>query len=153
LEVWWTNDPTSLDLGVGGTSATIGCLKTGYNYVYVTAANNCGTSLTRQIPINVTSGGGGGGVCCPWPQIVISPNPTPEWVEITFTNQEELEAYYGSEKMNYKVIISDMSGAEKYNGVINKNGLKINLKHAQKGMKIVRVFGKDFEHTSRLLLE
>lgn len=84
---------------------------------------------------------------------MIGPNPTPDWVEITFTNQGELEAYYGSEKINYKVLITDMSGSEKYRGVINKNGLKINLKHAQKGMKIVRVYGKDFEYTSRLLLE
>lgn len=57
---WWTNDPTSLDVNPGGTSAVVECLKTGYNYVYVKAANSCGTSLTRQIPIDVPSGGGGG---------------------------------------------------------------------------------------------
>jgi hypothetical protein len=146
---WSTNDASALGLSCNDNMCVVECLKAGYNYVYLSASNSCGQSLARQIPFDVT-GGGGGGVCCPWPQIVIGPNPTTDWVDITFTNQDELEAYYGSGKMNYKVLITNMAGAEKYHGVINKNGLKINLKHANEGIYLVKVYGKDFEHTSRL---
>lgn len=147
---WSTNDPSSLGLTCNDDICVVECLKAGYNYVYVSATNSCGQGLARQIPFDVTNGGGGGGVCCPHPQIVIGPNPTTDWVDITFTNQEELESYYGKEKMNFKVIITDMTGDSKYHGVINKNGLKVNLKHADEGIYLVKVYGKDFEHTSRL---
>jgi hypothetical protein len=150
---WWTNDPTSLGLAPGGNVCVVECLKTGYNYVYVTGTNSCGEGIYRQIPIDVTSGGGGGGICCPHPQIVINPNPSSEQINITFSNKEELEEYYGDSDMIYHIVITDMTGHSKYRGTLNKNGLKVNLKHAKEGIYLVKVYNKDGESTSRLIIE
>jgi hypothetical protein len=150
---WWTNDPTSLDLAPGGNVCVVECLKAGYNYVYVTGTNSCGEGIYHQIPIDVTSGGGGGGICCPHPQIVINPNPTADWVNITFSNKEELEEYYEDSDMVYHVVITDMTGHSKYRGTLNKNGLKVNLKQAKEGIYLVKVYNKDGESTSRLIID
>jgi len=68
---WWTNNSSALGLIPGDGVCVIECLAIGYNYVYVTSSNTCGTSPYRLIPVDVTSEGGGG-----QQYLTLSPNPS-----------------------------------------------------------------------------
>ena len=106
----------------------------------------------KYVTISGTSGGGG---CpgCPAPQIVISPNPTDGEVSVTFSDAEEMELYLEEMDQPIQVRVSSLLGNSIYQGVMNKNGLKINLKHADRGIYIVEVWNKDFQEQHQLILE
>ena len=153
-------------------SATITPTTTGAHTIYAQVHNECSFSyVSAQVCVE------GSGYSCrgftdpddpcadadpngppylpddPNPQIVLNPNPSNGEFDITFLNVEELLSYYSEEHVVYQTLITDISGNEKYRGTINKNGLRLNVKHLPKGIYVVKVYNNDSETFSRLVLE
>ena len=100
---------------------------------------------------NDPSCGGSGGP--PSPLLVINPNPSGGEFNLLFSNVSELESHYGKGEVNYRVLITDLSGNEKYRGAINGNGLCVNLKHARPGLYSVKIWNRQSEKSALLLVE
>lgn len=141
-------------------SASITPTTTGQHNIYVRAYNNCGFSYLQSIQVCVKGNGyscggsgGGGDPGGPHPYIVINPNPVQDNLEITFNNVEEIEEYFGATNKTYQVEIVDLNGESCIHGSLNKNGLRINVKHLDPGLYIVNVSDKDHNYQYRLLKE
>ena len=128
---WWTNNSFALDLNPGYGNCSVECQQIGYNYVYVTSSNVCGTSPSRQIPINVTSGGGGGQL---GPLLMYSPNPVSNELVVSLSS-DDVKAQGVIEKGgNYEVILYDSRQKAVYQGVLDKGTLRIDMSDLPKGI-------------------
>ena len=128
---WWTNNSFALDLNPGYGNCSVECQQVGYNFVYVTSSNVCGTSPSRQIPINVKSGGGGGQL---GPLLMYSPNPVSNELVVSLSS-DDVKAQGVIEKGgNYEVILYDSWQKPVYQGVLDKGTLRIDMSNLPKGI-------------------
>ena len=116
--------------------------------------NPCGSSswLTEYFNLYFSiygCNGGGGGIGF----ATLAPNPSDGEFDIVVSGEEEIAALFEASQDPFRVSVTDLYSEEVYRGVLNKNGLKINLKHAKRGVYIVRIYSKDYEQQLRLILE
>lgn len=118
----------------------------------VRAQNSCGYSSYYTIygtsnPNYGGCGGGGDG-----PLVVLYPNPNEGEFNIRFSDVGQIEEYFNTTGSALRVTVSRMTGEVIYRGVINKKGLKVDLKNPSKGIYNVLVEGVDFNETATLLI-
>lgn len=142
---WWTNNAAALNLNVGYGNCSVECLQAGYNFIYVTSSNACGTSLVRQIPISVTSGGCQNPPCNP---MFVSPNPSSSYFEVSLdlTREEYTKGYdvklYDSNQMN---LVYQTTSTEPI--------IRIETLSLKKGMYILQMTTYKQVITDRVLIE
>jgi len=140
---WWTNNSSALDLNIGSGNCSVECQQTGYNYVYVTSSNVCGTSFARQIPINVTSGGGGGGQ-----MLNVMPNPSSSYIDIELPFN--LEKGKG-EKV--EVTIFNDQSFPVYSKTYAQSSFTINTQTLPEGLYYLKVVYKENLYTQQILIK
>ena len=146
------SDPTP-----GSPYNSVAVSLTNYNndrYIRVRQANDCGAGnwLTKYFylyrDINGCDGGGGIGFAS------LAPNPTSNGeVIIHVDDTEEVSEYFDAQKEPFRVTITSLFSKQVYQGVLNKKGLKVNLKSAEPGIYVVRVFNKRYDQQMRLIIE
>lgn len=117
-------------------------------YVQVSRKNACGNGGAKSKYVTVNSGGGGGII-----QMVVSPNPTREQVNISVSSQDGLEKYFEDSANELQVSIVSISGKEVYRGSMNTNGVNIDLTQLPKGLYVVSVKGNGVEEQSLLAVD
>ena len=84
---------------------------------------------------------------------MVTPNPAQSQIEITFEDSEEMISYFETKSEVLEVEISNLLSEKKYKGVINKNGMTIDVSKIPTGLYIVKVTGKSYHETARLIIE
>ena len=146
----FTKDPNRLRVDMTTTSST--ALNQSYTFS-IAATNQCGAGSASFVTFQTKSSsqgcGGGKGTF----SFLVSPNPTSDQVNITFEDTEDMASYFVDVKQPLKVEIINPIAEIKYRGVINKNGLTVDLSKMEPGLYLVRVTGKDYKQTARLIIE
>ena len=146
----FTKDPNRLRVDMTTTSST--ALNQSYTFS-IAATNQCGAGSASFVTFQTKSSsqgcGGGKGTF----SFLVSPNPTSDQVNVIFEDTEDMVSYFEEVKQPLKVEIINPIAELKYRGVINKNGLTIDLSKMEPGLYLVRVTGKDYEQTARLIIE
>lgn len=125
------------------------------NYTFsIAPTNQCGTGSAAFISFQTKSssqlcGGGKGGTFA----FMVTPNPAQSQIEITFEDSEEMISYFETKSEVLEVEISNLLSEKKYKGVINKNGMTIDVSKIPTGLYIVKVTGKSYHETARLIIE
>ena len=138
---WWTNNSSALDLNPGYGVCVVECLAIGYNYVYVTSSNTCGTSPYRLIPVDVTSEGGGGQQF-----LDLSPNPSNGVfnIEIKDLDNSKLD-------QRIEIVIYDSYQNKVFQSTFYGESTTIDLTNQQKGFYYLHLF-YDQKHVQRTLI-
>lgn len=149
--VTFTDDANRLRVDMTTSPAT----QTNQYYTFSMAPENaCGTSAAAFVTFQTKSssqlcGGGKGGTFT----FMVSPNPAQSEIEITFEDSQEMISYFETKSEVLKVEISNHLSEKKYKGIINKNGISIDVTKIPSGLYIVRVTGKAYDQTARLIIE
>ncbi|WP_425389819.1 T9SS type A sorting domain-containing protein [Ekhidna sp.] len=152
----WSIQGASLLSGQGTESVFVKIpnhFGTRYLTFSVRAQNSCGYSSYNSLYGTSNSNYGGCGDGGGGPMLLMYPNPSSGEFDLNFSNPDEMEDYVRVTNTTVQVTISDLMGEKVFHGVINKNGLHVNLKNSKKGMYLVTLSGKGLEEKATLIIE
>jgi pregnancy-associated plasma protein-A/type IX secretion system substrate protein/PKD domain-containing protein len=135
----------------------------GYNYVQMWVRENAWSGYVQVSRKNVCGNSGAASMYvttdpdCGGPiELIVSPNPATDEVSIEFANPTELDNYLANIDASNRTInieIVSIEAEKKFNGVIGKDGLKLNLKDFKRGIYIIKVNNGEVKSEARFLLE
>ena len=138
---WRTNRNSGLNLNPGYGVCVVECLAIGYNYVYVTSSNTCGTSSYSLIPVDVTSEGGGGQQF-----LSLSPNPSNGVFDIEIKDLDNSKL-----DQMIEIVIYDSYQNKVFQSTFYDESITIDLSHKQKGFYYLHLF-YDQKHVQQTLI-
>ncbi len=148
---WYTYNHHTI-VSYNGTGNITANIKTGNTvhgtYISVRAQNNCGNApnwtdaLLYQQAAGCSGGGGGGCLEC---SFNMSPNPTSDFVELSFNDDDIITD-------EYQLGLYDAQGTLLFQNQLNTNKTRIDTRNLKKGIYIIKVVSKKETFERRLYI-
>ncbi len=143
-------DPNRLRVDMTTTSTT--SLNQTYTFS-LAATNQCGAGSAAFVTFQTKSSaqlcGGGKGVFA----FLVSPNPAQSEITIAFEDTDEMIEYFNSHDEVLKIEVMNQTLECKYQGVIHKKGMTIDVSKMSSGLFMVLISGKDYYQAARLIVK